>query len=326
LNQDRFLTLAAKALKKYDLADYQVEFIRQNENITCKVSTVIQNYLLRIHEPGHLNFWGLQHSFEGLESEKLYLIEMKKTTGLLLQEPVLNNHGDFVTTVYDNDKDKFLFCTLLTWIEGEKIPKDTSESVYAELGLYLAKMHNFSQNWQPPQGFARPVWNIQKEHNLTDRLEYGVEKELFSEGNLHIIKQAVDKIGELYSRAGTGSNRYGIIHADTNFSNVILTTEQHPALIDFSFSGFGYYGFDLGICMCEIRTEYRQIFLSAYQTIRKIDQTDTEIMNSGYILSKLGAYSFLISKPENDEYFKTRITRFIDEDCLPFLKNELNLC
>jgi len=326
MNQDRFLTLATKALKKYDLTGFQIDFIRQNENITCKISTDQQNHLLRIHEPGHFNFWGLQHTFEGLESEKLYLIELKKATGLLLQEPVLNNHGDFVTTVYDNEKDKFLFFTLLTWIEGEKIPKDTSESVYAELGLYLAKMHNFSQNWQPPQGFARPVWNIKKEHNLTDRLDYGVEKELFSSENLRIIKQAVDKIGELYSHAGSNTSRYGIIHADTNFSNVIVTPEQHPALIDFSFSGFGYYAFDLGICMCEINAEYRNIFLNAYQTIKTIDKTDIEIMNSGYILAKLGAYSFLISKPENDEYFKTRITRFIDEDCLPFLNNELNLC
>jgi Ser/Thr protein kinase RdoA (MazF antagonist) len=46
-------------------------------------------------------------------------------------------------------------CSLLRWLKGREIKKDIGPAHYRAQGRLLARLHNFSAQWQPPAGIAK---------------------------------------------------------------------------------------------------------------------------------------------------------------------------
>ena len=44
---------------------------------------------------------------------------------------------------------------------------------------------------------------------------------------------------------GTGSDRYGLVHADTRLANLLVDDDGGVSVIDFDDCGFGWYLYDL---------------------------------------------------------------------------------
>lgn len=322
---DKYKLLIQGALEQYGITDFTSDVIRHNENITVKVKNHNDNmqYLLRIHEPITRNLYGVQHTIEGLNAEIFLLNNLSIKTDLSLQKPIKNKKESFISTIIDSKENATFLCTLLTWIDGTEFTgtEPNAENVAYDLGILLAKIHNFSRSWEIPSPYIRPIYNIEKYTHLINSLEYGVKKELFSKEQYEIVLETLEKIKATFNSTIRTKNSWGIIHADLQGGNIIVNNNLISP-IDFCFSGYGYFLFDLGITLCSFKTKLRRKILEGYTTTRNINKEDYNLISACFILSILGAFGFSINNPQRHEWIQRRMPYVTSEYCLRFLNGE----
>lgn len=304
INYDKLINIA---LEQYGITDFSSSFLRHNDNITLKIDNNENNnsYVLRIHSPITSGLQGVQHTFEGLNAEMELLNNLNEQTTLPLQQPVKNKKGNFVSTIVDVEENFIPSATLLTWQEGSVYTgKEVhSKNIAYEVGVVLAKLHNFSKNWIIPQPFIRPNYDIEKYRNLTDRLQYGVEFNLFSPEQYEVILDTMKYIKTIFDRTTKTNTSWGIIHADLQGGNIIVNNNT-VSPIDFGFSGYGYYLFDIGITLTTFNITHRKKVLEGYKTLRNLNKEDELLISAGFILAIFGAFGFMVNNQKSHEWIQ----------------------
>lgn len=322
VNNKKYDELIEIALGHYGITDFTSSFIRHNENITIKIiNNVDQNcYLLRIHAPITSGLQGVQHTFEGLSAEMELLNNLNEQSFLPLQEPIKNKNGSYVSTIVDVNNNSSPLVTLLTWKEGDVFTgkEINSTSIAYEVGIVLAKLHNFSSNWTIPQPFIRPNYDFDKYRDLTDRLQYGVEINLFSSKHYDVILDSMKYIKIIFDKTSKTNNKWGIIHSDLQGGNIIVNNDT-VIPIDFGFSGYGYYLFDIGVTLTSFNINHRKKVLEGYKTLRKLNEEDELLISAGFILAIFGGFGFMINNQEAYEWIQRRMPYVTQEYCTSFL-------
>ncbi|WP_042147305.1 phosphotransferase enzyme family protein [Paucisalibacillus sp. EB02] len=310
------------ALNQYGITNYSSSFIRHNDNLTLKIDNNEDNnsYVLRIHFPITTGLQGVQHTFEGLNAEMELLNNLNEQTSLQLQQPIKNKKGNLVSTIVDVDNNFIPLATLLSWKDGVDYTGEelNSEKLAYEVGVVLAQLHNFSNNWVIPQPFIRPNYDIEKYRNLTDRLQYGVEINLFTPKQYDVILDTMKYIEIIFDRTPKVSNSWGIIHADLQGGNIIVSNDT-VIPIDFGFSGYGYYLFDIGITLTTFNIKHRKRVLEGYKTLRNLNEEDELLISAGFILAIFGAFGFMVNNQESHEWIQRRIPYVTQYYCRTFL-------
>ncbi|WP_217588882.1 phosphotransferase enzyme family protein [Lentibacillus saliphilus] len=319
INYDKLIKVA---LEHYGITDFSSSFIRHNDNITLKINNNEDNnsYVLRIHSPITSGLQGVQHTFEGINAEMELLNSLNKQTSLPLQKPVKNKKGNLVSTIVDVESNFFPLATLLSWKDGVDFTGKelNSEKLAYEVGVVLAQLHNFSNNWVVPQPFIRPNYDIEKYRNLTERLQYGHEIKLFTSRQYNVILDTMKYIEIIFDRTPKVNNSWGIIHADLQGGNIIVNNDT-VIPIDFGFSGYGYYLFDIGITLTTFNINHRKMVLEGYKTLRVLNEEDELLISAGFILAIFGAFGFMVNNQESHEWIQRRIPYVTQNYCKAFL-------
>lgn len=314
INRERF--------KSVWIYDYNFDFIRHNENIAIKIinNVDVSEYLLRAHTPITPSLQGVQHTFEGLNAEMVLLNSLGEQTSLSLQQPIKNMNGSFVSTISDSNNNFCPLGTLLTWKEGEVYTGKelNSENIAYEVGIVLAKLHNFSSKWTIPHPFIRPNYDIDKYTNLTDRLQYGLNMNLFKSKHYDIILDTMKNIRNIFDGTPKTNNNWGIVHADLQGGNIIVNNDIVTP-IDFCFSGYGFYLYDIGVTLTSFNTKLRKKVLEGYKTLRNIDVDDESLISAGFILGIFGGFGFGIYNQKRHPWIKRRMPFVTEEYCLSLL-------
>ena len=322
---NKYNLLIQEALEQYGITNFTANIIRHNENIAVKIKNHNDNmqYLLRIHDPITKNLYGVQHTLEGLNAEILLLNELNKKTEISLQRPIKNKKESYVSTVIDCKENATFLCTLLTWIDGTEFTgtEENAEKIAYDLGVLLAKLHNFSCSWKISSPYIRPIYNIEKYTHLINSLAYGIKEELFTREQYEIVLETFESIKAIFNSTMKTKNNWGIIHADLQGGNIIVN-DNLVSPIDFCFSGYGYFLFDLGITLCSVKRNLRKKILEGYTTIRNINEEDYNLISACFILSILGAFGFSINNAQRYEWIKRRMPYVTSEYCLKFLNGE----
>ncbi|WEG14472.1 phosphotransferase [Pullulanibacillus sp. KACC 23026] len=310
------------ALGQYGIINYSSSFIRHNDNLTLKIVNNEDNnsYVLRIHSPITSGLQGVQHTFEGLNAEMELLNNLNEQTSLQLQQPIKNQNGNLVSTIVDVDNNLIPLATLLTWKEGVVYTGKelNSEKLANEVGVVLAKLHNFSNSWAIPQPFIRPNYDIEKYRNLTDRLQYGAEINLFTSKQYDVILDTMKYIKIIFDRTPKMNNNWGIIHADLQGGNIIVNNDTIIP-IDFGFAGYGYYLFDIGITLTSFNINLRKKVLEGYKTLRNLSEEDELLISAGFILAIFGGFGFMVNNQKAHEWIQRRIPYVTQKYCRALL-------
>lgn len=322
---NQYKNLIENALSQYGIYIYDSVFIRHNENVTLKITDNIDNrrYLLRIHIPITPNLGGVQHTLEGLQAEMEILTNISEQTSLHIQQPIKNKLGSFVSTTIDSNNNICSLATLLTWVEGEAYTGNelnTDEIAY-EVGRVLARLHNFSSQWTIQQPFIRPVYDMEKYTDLTERLQYGVKMSLITSEHFDIIVDTRKYIESVFKGFPKTHDNWGIIHADLQGGNIIVH-KNTVIPIDFGFSGYGYFLFDIGLTLASYSTVLRKKVLEGYKSLRDIDDADEQMISAGFIMGIFGAFGFHINNPKYHEWIQRRIPYVTEKYCLSILNRK----
>lgn len=135
------------------------------------------------------------------------------------------------------------------------------------------------------------------------RLQYGIKLNLIKSEHYDIISDILKYIGSVFDDTPKTKNNWGIIHADLQGGNIIVNKNK-VIPIDFGFSGYGFYLFDVGLTLASLNTNLRKKVLDGYKTLRNIDSADEHLISAGFILGIIGSFGFNINNPISHEWNK----------------------
>jgi len=319
---EEYSAWAQQALKAYALACPALTFLRHNENLTFQVSDGKQGtrYLLRLHVPLNEYLAGTQQQPAALASELLWLEALHQETRLTVQQPVRNRSGSLVTLIEAGATT--IPCTLLHWVEGESLLQvhPTAELAQA-LGAVVAQLHTQVQQWSIPAGFLRPRYDREHFRRQVALLAPGVTMGMLQANDYALLQDMVEAILVLIAPLEENRQQWGLLHSDLHRGNC-LVYNQDIRPIDFSLCGFGYLLFDCGTCLASLPRAFRQAFLTGYTSHHAFDEHIPRLLDAFFLLSRLGAYIFMLPNPTDQPWLRERIPRFVSQECRLFMQQE----
>lgn len=318
-----YSVLAKDVLTAYNVTDPDITFIRHNENITFKIADKLHNksYLLRIHKPVTEGLLGVQHTFQGLESEMKILEQLNLNSSLLVQNPVANSFGEYVT-----DSSEFVGCscysTLLEWIDGEILTQkeENIDEIAFKLGENLALFHQCLQQFDQSKNLTRPKYDKDRIDFAIEELRYCVKIDLFTMENYYIIREVLNLVKSQINVLDSKEGSWGIIHADLQSGNIIINKNGNPCLIDFGFCGFGYYLFDLGSAGTSLESSLRNSFLNGYASKAPFSFDNIKYIEGMIFMDSFISYPLFMK--ENNSWIKAHAEKLCNTLCKDFLEGK----
>lgn len=237
---------ARAALAEFGMpADAVLTFVKYRENRVYRVDTGDASYSLRMHRPGYRDDAHLR--------DEVRTLDHLASHGADVPRPVLTRNGDHVAVVHDRAGTRRQ-ATMQRWIdntvgfgdsgavfEGRATPTlDELE----RLGRLTAELHDLLREQGTPPDYSRPAWDAR---GLTGPTAlWGSAHRLAGlDGEARATLLAADRrAAAVLDALPRDADRYGVIHADLTFENVLVAADRLVA-IDFDDSGEGWYAFDL---------------------------------------------------------------------------------
>jgi Ser/Thr protein kinase RdoA (MazF antagonist) len=315
VNQEQ---IALSALGAYPITSPRITFLRHNENMVFHVFDEHTNgaYLLRVHSPLTATFQGERLRPEGIASELHWLEALTDETSLVLQRPVRTKDGALVSFTTGEQGD--IPCSLMHWIEADPFPTVPLSKQVARLGIVIATLHAHAHKWQAPESFARPKYDLAFHRQQINKLAGGVRDGIIREGDFTLIQETLELILTVLAEA---QEPLILTHADLWRGNLLVSeADVHP--IDFSLCYFGSPLFDLGTCLSGIPADLRAVLLDAYQHQEMLSPEYPHLIDAYFLLSRMGAYVYLLPNSAEHEWLKERIPRFVAQECRLFLEGK----
>lgn len=253
------MNLEQEILKEYNLNVQEVKLLRHNENMTYKVMAQEGEYVLRIHqavEGMNLSMLMSETMHEELIDGEMQILEMlHQNTGMGTQKPIRNRNGQFIT------KRKDIYATLLKWVPGECINKQTLEQKHAyQIGAMVAEIHHTVKMGGGNSRYSYGVDMVERMQKVYDTIwqKEGISSEIFT-----TMQMVLDKIRDMLV---AHNKEFVLIHNDLGESN-LLYTEKGIIPIDFSLSGVCVREMDLASLFLHFEDkEIKEAILQGYNS------------------------------------------------------------
>lgn len=312
--------LALQALEAYDLPQYNLHYLAHSDNVTFRVELPAESgdCLLRIHQPVSRTMGAHGADPDNVRSELLWLEALNQDTCLVLQTPLRNRRGELVTQLTAADGQSKLNASLLTWLEGEpyRLPHETSDTAH-QLGTLLARLHQHASSWQPPPGFTRPERDRAYFEGCLRTLRTAAEDGRIAPGDFAEFEQAVALLVSRMAGMDRSRHSFGVIHADCHKGNLLIHMGQ-LRLIDFSFTAYGPYMFDLSVAMSDMKPEFHAAFLAGYTSLQTLPPEHAWWIEGLFVSSMVGTLSYWIDNPSAQEILVRKAPQVARQFAHPF--------
>lgn len=292
-----------KSLTLWGMEGAEASLVATRENQVYRVDHAGGAYALRLHRPGY-------RTDAELWSE-LQWMNAAAEGGLHVPAPIPSASGEFLQVA------EGLQIDVLTWLSGAPVGKTGEDlaaadrnGLFYDIGREMARLHEVSDRWTPPEGFDR--WSWDREGLLGENPVWGrfwENPSLTREDRALFLVLRREADAELQKLEGTLD--YGLIHADLVRENVMADGSKLQ-LIDFDDSGFGFRLFDLATTLLKNmrETDYpalRDALIAGYLSVRVIDLAALDL----FILLRSATYAGWIIPRMDEPGSKARNARFI---------------
>lgn len=188
-------------------------------------------------------------SLSRLQSEDAWLRAISEQTELVVGRPIK------LLTIDDTQTGKTIQGALRDYVDGApKAPLDLTIDDMARIGGFLAQLHHFSEQYEPPADFDRPHLDYDGLFGEGGTYDPGEAIAVFTAHQLDIINQTTERIRTAMNEIGQDAADFGLIHGDMLSKN-ILFHEGDIRAIDWEFSGWGYYLYDMTPLLWQIKSQ-----------------------------------------------------------------------
>ena len=223
--------------------------------------------------------------------------------------------SDFVASVEAGDRVRH--ASVVTWLEGEvrRPGRGAGPATLGRIGQALGRIHQFSESFDPPDGFDLPSWDV--------AAMFPSERLCLVEAASHrrLVDQVAQWVGERFAELAPTPAAYGVLHHDFILLNCLHSGRQ-TAVIDFDDSGWGFYVQDLGGMLGNLKdhTSYRSLrrsFVGGYESVRpspSADERDLELMVAlRHCTSALWLHELRATGAMAEDLFERNVTYRMEE-------------
>ena len=274
---DPFYQAASEALLHWDMDVQSIDLISRSENVVFKISTHNDEaYALRIHRPGY-------NTLAAMNSEHMWS-DALRSDGLNNPAYVLTNSGSGYVAIDVGTSGKRQV-GLTEWQPGELLQSiidmchgERAINSFRDLGELVARMHNQSAAWLPPENFTRRSWDLNGLLGAEPLWGKFWQAPALSVNEGMLLLGARDALYERISKLPTDATNFGLIHADLHPRNVIVCDADLIA-IDFDDCGFGWHYYDVAVALGESRRhrdadKLQGAFLLGYRSVRALPEAE----------------------------------------------------
>ena len=231
----RLRKLADVALEKFGFKQYQLTFLQHLVNTTFRLDCNRGQFLVRIHRA---------KTRSAAASELTWLDALAHGTTVSVQTPQRSLDGKMIVVGEYIGVPKPYPVTILSWLNGHILTQDQrSPHHFYRLGQLVSKLHHHAQHWAPSVELNRPIYDAASvlESDIISSNQLPED----ARGDLRILHA---QLQEVEQHLGKSPERFGLIHSDLSFGNVLFTADE-VSPIDFDDCGFGYYLYDLAVIL-----------------------------------------------------------------------------
>jgi Ser/Thr protein kinase RdoA (MazF antagonist) len=265
----RLKRLGLAALAAYRIPISRLVPLVHEENTTFRAESPDGGrYVLRVSRPG-------KHTLDEVRSEMAWLSALRAETPLMVPEPMTTRDGELAMLAAVAGVPEPRIGALFRWVEGRFLNAGLTPQHLAQIGAFIARLHEHSAGFTPPASFTRP---------RVARVDAAWEAETLprvaaarSAGDVALLRATVAKIRAAVDSRGQGPDDHGLIHADLHQWNYLFQQGEARA-IDFDDCGYGPHLYDLAVTLSEVErhanfTALRAALLSGYRAVRPLPAT-----------------------------------------------------
>ena len=293
--------LAAASLHRWNLPkDATVQLINVSENTTYLVEAPDDfKAILRIYRANH-------HTKQAIECELAWMEALKNDKVVEAPGHYLGHDGQAIQSAQIDPLETPRFMVLFHFIKG-KAPDETTDfnQQFEELGVLAARMHLHVIKWQKPAKFERIVWN--EKTIFGENPHWGNWRDAPGVNDLvkAVLTRVENTIQARLSVYGKNSERYGLIHADMRFANLLIS-EGSMRLIDFDDCGLSWFLYDFAAAISFIEDDslvpkMKEAWLRGYKSVRKLSSEDEAEILTFVMLRRMALLAWIGSHREAPE-------------------------
>jgi Ser/Thr protein kinase RdoA (MazF antagonist) len=234
--------LVTDAVTRFGLpADSEVTFVRHGENTTYSVITPDRRrFALRINRPGY-------QTRDAIRSELAWM-ESLLSSGVRTPLAIAGSDGDPIQTATASDG-RSRTAVLFEWIDGVPLSAVAEVEPWGQLGALMARLHAYTRAWQRSDWFTRPAWDAEALVGDDPRWGPPDPEGVFATDDRAVLEASRSEVRARLAAIGTGPDRFGLIHADLGFENVLVSDDGEVVIIDFDDSGDSWYLHELAVAL-----------------------------------------------------------------------------
>lgn len=300
----RLRALAMDALKHYPLRLKSLEFIHHGENTTFKATARdSRKYLVRVHRDDY-------HRPEGILEELKWIQRIHRQGAAPVAKPLPSRSGKLLVQATAPGVPGRRPVSVLHWLEGRFLHRRSSRSYLYDLGRLIAILQKAA-----PKTRNRRYWTAEGMVGHAPKFGSIDHLALTTPAQQKVITAARKKtLGRLRLYERRFPKRFGLIHADIHFGN-LLVTDKGLAAIDFDDCGYGFWAYDLAVVMLAIERQFnerdpvkvadmRKRLIAGYKTVSPWDHHDDAVLDDLILARKLMMLGWLNSRADNPRLAK----------------------
>lgn len=264
------LRIARLAALRYELGEQRdITFVRRGENTVFRIVAGGGSYALRVHRPGY-------QSAQSLRSELVWALSLR-SEGLRTAAPLPARDGSLEQLIEDGTTSRLVSVT--HWVDGVPLSQIDRLELWYQLGALAATLHDHSRGWRPPAGFTRPAWDANQLVGADPRWGDPVKLGRWSNKDARLLAHCQAVVRCRLAAIPRDARRYGLIHADLSFDNVLVANDGSIGVIDFDDSGYGWYLYDLAAPLYPFErqpgfAERRDALVAGYRSVAPLDDDE----------------------------------------------------
>ena len=298
--------LLGLALQRYGVPDRaRVEFIRSGENETYRVEAPGGPVALRLARPGY-------HTVAAVRSEIAWMDALREY-GIRTPAAVRGLDGETVQEIRLSDGATRV-AVAFRWVAGSPLPEVESLGAWVQLGEIMARVHEHGATWERPAGFERPAWD--EETLVGDSPRWGTPcpDRIWSEPEQRLILEARDAVRERMAQFGKAPERFGLIHADLGFENVLVQPDSQTVVLDFDDSGPSWFLYDLASVLYPHEhtgglPELQAALVAGYRRVRSMTDDDLAELPMFLMARRLATLGWTFTRAETSHARRQRPIR-----------------
>jgi Ser/Thr protein kinase RdoA (MazF antagonist) len=298
--------LARAALARWELPSAaELRFLRHGENTTYRVSTREGDLALRLARPGY-------QTAAAIHSEIAWMAALR-AAGITTPAPVRGRNGEAVQEIQLADGQVQL-AVAFAWVDGVPLPEVVGLDPWQRLGEMMARIHRHGQSWEPPDGFERPAWDLEALVGDAPRWGTPCPDGVWSNEDRSAILAAREAVRERLQRFGTAAERYGLIHADLGFENVLVQRDGAAVVIDFDDSGPSWFLYELASALYPLEASARfatcrDALVAGYRRLRPVPDEELQELETFLMCRRLATLGWTFSRAETSHAQRQRRRR-----------------